>query len=132
MAKKHGKDGVVQISDNDVLEVSNWSLSESSNQVESSAMGDSYTTNLGGIKSQSGSIECNFDEDDSTGQALMDSGQTVAIKLFVEADQTGATYFGGNALITEKEVSTPKDGVITASFSYVNADSSGITEQTVV
>ena len=132
MAKKHGKDGVVQISDTAVAEVTSWSLDTSSNQAEGSAMGEEFTTNLAGIKSQSGTIECNYDETDTAGQQVLAVGSVVEVKLFTEADQSGATFDGGNVLVTQVSVAAPRDGIISRSFSFVNADSSGITEQTVI
>ena len=131
MGKIHGKDGVVQITDTAVAETTSWNLSTTSNQSEGSAQGDEFTTNLGGIKSQSGTIECNFDKDDATGQAVLQVNAVVPLKLFVEEDQSGATFYGGNALITDSEGGAPKDGLVSASFSYVNADKLGITKQSV-
>jgi len=131
MGKIHGKDGTVQVSDNDVLEVTSWSLDESANVAEGSAMGDNYTTNLGGIKSNSGTVECNYDKDDTNGQQALAPGATVALSLFPEPDATDANFWGGNAIIESVSHSTPHDGIVTASFSFRNADSTGILAQTV-
>ena len=131
MGKLHGKDGIVKISANAVAEVSSWNLETSSNQAEGSAMGDNFTTNKAGIKSQSGTIECNYEESDANGQDLLVEGDTVDLNLFPKADETGTKFWGGNALITQSSVSDPKDGIVSVTFQFVNADSDGITRQTV-
>jgi len=133
MAKYHGKEGVVKVGSSPTLvaEVQSWDISESANQAEGSSKGDSYTTNLDGIHSQSGSIELLYDPEDTNGQEEFKAGQTVDVELYPINTENGAVFFGGKALITEAEVGSPKDDMVSKTVQFVNADGTGITEQTV-
>lgn len=131
MSTLQGKDGVVQVSDIPITQLKSWSLDTSASSTEIKTMGSEFSSNLPGIKTQSGSIELLYDKTDSNGQELMEAGEVVSIKLFLEADESGGIYFGGNALITDVSVPVSAEDMVTKTISFVNADTSGITKQTV-
>lgn len=133
MSKYHGKDGIVKVGSSPatVGEVQNWNMTESANVAEGSSKGDSFTTNLDGIHSQSGSIELLYDPTDTNGQETFLAGQVVDVELYPIDTADGRAYFGGKARITEVEVGSPKDGYVSKTVQFVNADSDGITQQTV-
>jgi hypothetical protein len=118
MGTHHGKSGVVMVGTDVVAEVTAFDLSDDTELVEDTVMGDSYKTYKEGHKSWSGSLSCFWDETDSTGQEALASGGTVTLKLYPEGSATGAKYYYGSVLIQKMSIAVPKDGIVTREFSF--------------
>ena len=89
MANHKGSEGVVKIGANQIAEVRDWSLSETAETIDDTAMGDTARTRQPSLTSASGSLNCWWDETDSTGQIAMQAGSEVALKLYPEGDARG-------------------------------------------
>ena len=118
MANHKGSEGVVKVGSNTVAEVKDWSLTQSADTVEDTAMGDSARTYKPSLTSASGSISCFWDETDATGQGAMTAGSEITLNLYAEGDASGDTYYTMSAIITEEGASASFDGMIEATFSF--------------
>ena len=118
MATHKGSEGLVKIGSNTVAEVTGFSFDETCDTIEDTQLSDSARTFVADYTSFSGSIDCMFDETDSTGQGAMTSGASVALDLFPEGDGSGDTYFSGTAIITSISRANAQGAMVTASFSF--------------
>jgi hypothetical protein len=127
MGTHHGKDGVVKAGSDSVGEVKAFTLTETIETVDDSAMGDTSKTHLTGMKGWSGSVTAHWDLDD-TGQGALDNGASVTLALYPEGAGTGAKYKTGTATITEVTHRAEMNGVVEISFNYLG--NGALTEST--
>lgn len=118
MATHKGSEGLVKIGSNTVAEVTGFSFDETCDTIEDTALSDSARTFVADYTSFSGSIDCMFDETDTTGQGAMSNGASVAIDLFPEGADSSDTYFSGTAIITSISRANAMGAMVTASFSF--------------
>ncbi len=129
MANHHGKDGTVKIGSNTVAEIKSFSLDQTSDTVEDTAMGDSMKSYKVGQGDASGTITCHFDETDSSGQGAMTNGASVSLALYPEGADSGDTYYTMTALITSVGMSVSMGDIVERSFGF--QVTAGVTETTV-
>ena len=122
-----GSEGLVKVGTATVAEVKSYSIDETADTIESTSMGDSAKTFESSLTSFSGSVECYFDETDSTGQSAMSIGSTITLNLYPEGDSSGDTYYSGSAIVTGKTVSGSHDGLVEASISFQGSGALTIT-----
>ena len=118
MATHKGSEGLVKIGSAVVAEVTGFSFDETCDTIEDTALSDSARTYVADYTSFSGSIDCMFDETDTTGQGAMTNGASVAIDLFPEGADSSDTYFSGTAIITSISRANAMGAMVTASFSF--------------
>ncbi len=118
MALHKGSEGVVKIGSNTIAEVRDWSLEETAETIDSTELSDSAKTFEVGTTSWSGSLNCFWDETDTTGQGACTVGASVTLNLYPEGATTGDTYATGTALINSLSKSGGIDGLVEASFSF--------------
>ena len=118
MATHKGSEGVVKIGSNVVAEVTGFSFDETCDTIEDTALSDTARTFVADYTSFSGSIDCMWDETDSTGQGAMTNGASVAIDLFPEGTGAGDYYYSGTAIITSISRANAMGAMVTASFSF--------------
>ena len=128
MAVHTGSEGTVKVGSNTIAEIRSFSIEERHDAIEKTAMGDSYRSFSTGLLSWSGSIECWWDETDTSGQGALDVGASVTLNLYPEGATTGDIYYSGTALISGKTISASADGMVEASYSVQG--SGGLTEST--
>lgn len=129
MANHKGSEGVVKIGTSTIAEVKSWSLEESAATIDDTILGDTWATKKAGVQTWSGSLECFWDETDSTGQGAMTGGAAVTLNLYPEGATAGDTYFTGSVIITSISRSGANDGMVEASFSF---EGNGALTQTTV
>ena len=129
MANHHGKDGTVKIGSNTVAEIKSFSLDQTSDTVEDTAMGDSMKSYKVGQGDASGTITCHFDETDTSGQGAMTNGASVSLALYPEGADSGDTYYTMTALITSVGMSVSMGDIVERSFGFQVTE--GVTETTV-
>ena len=117
MACYLGKDGVVKVGSDAVGEVTNFSLEVTAETVECTAMGQDYRKYVSSYINWSGSVDVNWDPDD-TGQTALVVGSSVALSLYPEGDDTGDTEYSGNAIVTGFSRSAAFDGKVEANISF--------------
>ena len=129
MATHHGKLGTCKVGAITVAEIKSWSLDESADTVEDTAMGDSSKTYIVGTTDASGSVTCHWDETDTTGQGAMTVGASVTLNLYPEGADSGDYFATMTALITGVGVSVDMGDIIERSISF--QASGGVTWGTV-
>jgi hypothetical protein len=113
MATHTGSEGTVRVgATNNVLEIRSYSIEETADTAEDTAMGDSYRTFKTTLKAWTGSVDVFWDELDTTGQGALIVGSEVAIRFLPEGATTGDLYFTGNAIVTGKTVTGSFDGMV--------------------
>lgn len=118
MATFVGSDGVVLVGTDQVAEIRSYSIDETMDTIEDSAMGDTSRTYKAGLKSFSGSADVFFDDTDSAGQGALTVGSSVTINVQMEGNTTGDHKLSGTALVTGRTISASFDGMVEASITF--------------
>ena len=129
MATHVGTSGVVKVGANAVAEVVGFNIDETNDTVEDTSLTDTAKTYLVLRKDATGTIECHWDETDTTGQEALDVGSSVTLNLYPEGADSGDAYYTGTALVTGASVAVTMDGVISRTFNV--QFSGGVTHTTV-
>ena len=129
MAIHKGSEGLVKVGTNTVAEVRSYSIDESADTIESSSMGDTAKSFESSLTSFSGSVECFWDETDTSGQVALSPGSSVTLVWYPEGADSGDTYYTGTAIVTGKTITGSFDGMVEASISVQGTG--GITTATV-
>jgi len=112
MAELSGKDGSISFTGSSGY-VKSWTLSYAGDALETSNFDDSSggRTYIPGLTGWSGSFDCLY----STGNTAVPGGTgSLTMKI-----STGATLgWKGNIIITGMDVTTPRDGLVTQSYTY--------------
>lgn len=116
MATHTGVNGVVKVATNTVAEVRSFSLDTSAEVLEDTVLADTSKSYKIGKKSGSATIECFWDETDTSGQIAIAEGNEVTLNLYPEGADSGDYYYSGSFIITGNSISVPTDGIIEASF----------------
>ena len=127
MAVHKGSEGVIKVGANTVAEVRSYSLEESADVVEKTAMSDSSRSYLSTLTQFTASVEVFFDETD-TAQTALSVGSTVILEVYPEGTSTGDTYYNGSAIVTGFTKSASFDGLVEASITLQG--SGGLTTST--
>ena len=117
MATHKGSEGLVKVGSATVAEVKSYSLEESADTIETTKMGDAARTYLPSLTSFSGSVDCFWDETDTSGQVALTPGASVTLVFYPEGAASGDTYYSGTALVTGKTITGSFDGMVEASIS---------------
>ena len=118
MATHTGSAGVVKVASNTVAEVRNWSLDQTNDTVETTKLGDTVKTYSATQNSSSGTLECFWDETDTSGQVALTIGATATLNLYPEGATTGDTYYTLSAIVTSVGVSQTHDGLVERSIGF--------------
>jgi hypothetical protein len=98
MATTHGKDGAVYVGANLAANITGWSGTYDGGFADTSALQDSYKSQIGGLISMTGSLNCNTDFADTNGQVAIQTaltGQTTA-RLYLCITSTKYWEFDAN------------------------------------
>ena len=118
MATHTGSEGTVRVGINAIAEIRSYSVEETADTVEDTAMGDPYRTFKTTLKGWSGSVDVFWDETDTNGQVAMTVGTEVTINFFPEGATAGQTekYYSGTAIVTGRTVTGSFDGMVEATI----------------
>lgn len=95
-----GNSGVITVDGNALAEVTAWSVTDSADRVEDTALGDSNRTYKSGLADVEGSLDCHWDDTDTSGaQALLVPGASVALILDIKSGTTGDPRYSITATI---------------------------------
>jgi hypothetical protein len=95
MANHTGSEGTVKVGSNTIAEIRSFSIDETHDAIEDTALGDTSRSFKAGLKSWSGTIECWWDETDTSGQGALDVGAEVTLNLYPEGATSSDLYFTG-------------------------------------
>tara|TARA_R110000851_G_scaffold211412_2_gene363977 strand:+ start:2377 stop:2766 length:390 start_codon:yes stop_codon:yes gene_type:complete len=115
MACYIGKDGVIKVGSDTVGEVTNFSIEETAEVLDCTAMGDTYRDKVASYKNWTASAEVHWDPDDA-GQTAVGVGSEITFNVYPEGETTGDVEFTGTAIVTAKTVSAAFDGLVSASL----------------
>ena len=118
MATFKGNDGVVLIGSDAMAEVISFSVDETADTIEDTAMGDSARTYLPTLTSFSGSVDVFWDETDTSGQVALTVGSTATLNVYPEGDTSGDNYYTGSIIVTGFDITASFDGLVEASISF--------------
>lgn len=124
MGAKFGKKGKIVFGTSGVVaEVTDWSIDESADTVEDTAMdpaaGDAAPkTYIVGNSEWQGQMTVNYDRADADGQVAMRAGATGAVKLYPEGDASGKKYLSGTIIVNKFGAQSNVNGKITSQFSF--------------
>ena len=129
MATFSGSDGVVLVGTDQVAEIRSYSIDETMDTLEDTAMGDTSRTYKTSLKQFSGSADVLFDDTDSSGQGALTVGSSVTLNVQMEGNTAGDHKFTGTVLVTGRTISASYDGLVEASISFQGTGA--LTESTV-
>jgi len=129
MATFKGNSGTVKVGSDAIAEIRSYSVDETMDTIEDTAMGDTYRTFKTSLKSFSGSVDVFFDDSDTSGQGAMTVGSEITVNFQMEGDTTGAHQLSGTALVTGRTITGSFDGMVEASLSLQGTGA--LTESTV-
>ena len=120
MAMQHGREGLVHIAAVAVGHGTAWSYSEVAEEVEVTAMGDTAKSYQAGLRDGTVTIECYWDQADAGQEDILDglaAGTGITVNLYTEGTtSTGDVYYTGSVTITQQEVTSNVDSMITVKF----------------
>jgi hypothetical protein len=128
MANHTGSEGTVKVGANAVAEIRSFSIDETGDTIEDTALGDSFRSFKAGMRQWSGTIDTWWDETDTNGQGALDVGSSVTLNFQPEGSDSGDTQIQGTALITGKTINSSFDGMVEATYSVTGVG--GLTEST--
>jgi hypothetical protein len=122
MAFIEGKNGQVTIATNVLSEVTAFQYGEETDEIKVVAM-QQDARYAGGTVQGSGSISCNFDPADTTGQAALiakvnSSDQTVAVELQPGGDTSAEYELTGTVTVLSWDLQTDAEGIVSATFNF--------------
>ena len=109
---------MVQTSSNDIAEVRSYSITESGDTTESTAMGDSAKTYEPTLTEFSGSIDLFFDDTDTSGQVSLTVGSEFTLNLGPEGTTSGKYKLSGTGIVTEKTITAAHDGLVEMTIGF--------------
>ena len=128
MATFTGSDGVILVGTDQVAEVRSYSIDETMDTLEDTAMGDTAKSYVASFKDFSGTVETYFDDTD-TAQNNCTAGDSITLNLQMEGNTSGDHKLTGSAIVTSRSIGVSSDGIVTATYSFQG--SGGLTETTV-
>ena len=117
MATYFGSDGSVKLvtsggSVATIGELLNWTVTMTTDAVETTSMGDTSRTFQKGLSTGTASMSLYLDPDDAVQQDLV-QGDSVDCEFFVEGQDSGDTKYTGTFIVTSVERGTTMDGIAT-------------------
>jgi len=130
MATHTGVEGTVKVGSVAIAEIRSFSVEETGDVIDDSTMGDTARTYLAGLKTYTASIDCLWDEINTTGQGAMTVGSTITLNLYPEGASTGDVYYTGSAIVTGRTITASYDGLVELSITCQG--SGALTQSTAV
>lgn len=112
MATHVGTSGVVKVGSDTVAEVTGFTIDETNDTVEDTSLTDTSKTYKALRSDATGTIECHWDETDTSGQGALTVGASVTLNLYPEGADAADTYYTGSAIVTGVSQNVSLDGVI--------------------
>lgn len=123
MATATGNSGVISFGGSNVTELKGWSLEESAEQIDDTAMGDAAKTSKSGLASASGSIEVHYDEADSV-QEAMDAGTEGVLIIYPKGNASTRPRITLTVQITGRSGSGAIDEILPQTFNFAMSSGS--------
>ena len=124
MAEQKGIDGVVKVGSDTILNVTSFTLEETTETMDVTSMGDGNRVVLPTFVGFSGSIDGYWDADDAllnhTGsvEPVIRAGPTITFELYPEGTASTALYYSGSAIVASVTRSASFDGAVEYSIAF--------------
>ena len=119
MGKIVGRDGVLKAGTDQIAHVRNWTLSESSPQIDLTAMGDQFADQAAGLPAISGDMALWWDDAADAGQAAIQNGAEFVLEIYPTGEAQGGDIFTVSVMIADKGRSASHDGGVEMNVSWV-------------
>ena len=116
MATFSGSAGVVKAGGNTIGEIRSFTVDQTGDTVEDTAMGDTSRSFKATLNTFTASIDALFDDTDTTGQGAMTIGSSLAFLFQPEGSGSGAFQLSGTGIVTGISQSQSFDGLVERSF----------------
>jgi len=117
MATQTGNSGSLSFGGSAITELKSWSLEESAEQIDDTAMGDTNKTAKSGLPTASGTIEVHYDELDTV-QESMDAATEGVLILYPKGNIATEPRITLTVQITGRSGSGAIDEILPQSFNY--------------
>lgn len=117
MSTHTGNQGLVKVGSNTVAELNGWSLDIAGDVIEDTQLTDTAKTFKPDKTSWTASLECHWDETDSTGQEALSINSVVTLHLLADGSGTGAIDYNGSAIVTSVGIAVAKGATVTRNIS---------------
>ena len=124
MAEQKGIDGIVKVGANTVLNVTSFSLEETTETIDVTSMGDGNRVILPTFVGFSGSFDGYWDQTDAalnhtdTVEPVIRAGQTIAFEFYPAGVDAGNMFYSGSAIVASVSRSASFDGAVEYSVSF--------------
>tara|TARA_S200002703_G_scaffold126860_1_gene113452 strand:+ start:576 stop:962 length:387 start_codon:yes stop_codon:yes gene_type:complete len=115
MATFSGSAGVVKAGGNAIGEIRSFTVDQTSDTVEDTAMGDATRSYKATLKSFTASVDALFDDTD-TAQTAMTIGASLTFLFQPKGSGSGAYQLSGDAIVTGISQTQSFDGLVERSF----------------
>ena len=129
MATFAGKDGIVELGTDAVSQVRRFDLTTEASVADDTVMGATWESHLVTFRRWSGTIECLWDDSDTTGQDVLLEGASVTVHLLPEGTVTGDVDYTGTATVTQVVRRVAHDGLVEATFNFQGSGALTVTTQ---
>ena len=116
MATFSGSAGVVKAGGNAIGEIRSFTVDQTGDTVEDTAMGDTSRSFKATLNTFTASIDALFDDTDTTGQGAMTIGTSLAFLFHPEGSGSGAVQLSGTGIVTGISQTQSFDGLVERSF----------------
>ena len=116
MATFSGSAGVVKAGGNAIGEIRSFTVDQTGDTVEDTAMGDTTRSYKATLNTFTASIDALFDDTDTTGQGAMTIGTSLAFLFQPEGSGSGAFQLSGTGIVTGISQTQSFDGLVERSF----------------
>ena len=116
MANHTSSAGLLTIGGNTVAELLSYNIDESVATLDDTIISDTAETHQTDLTSWTATVECFWDETDTTGQGAMTIGASVAAIFLPEGNTSGDVSRTGTATVESKSMAVAKGSMITQSF----------------
>ena len=116
MATFSGSAGVVKAGGNAIGEIRSFTVDQTGDTVEDTAMGDASRSFKATLNTFTASIDALFDDTDTTGQGAMTIGTSLAFLFQPEGSGSGAFQLSGTGIVAGISQTQSFDGLVERSF----------------
>lgn len=117
MATFHGNSGSIAVGSNAIAEVRSFSVTETIDTVDDTAIGDATRSFKTGHKSWTATVEMMWDDTDADGQETALIGTSITVNLYPEGTGGNADKMSGTAIVTEVGTAVAMEELVTRSIS---------------
>ena len=124
MAEQRGIDGIVKVAGGQLLNVTSFSIEETTETIDVTSMGDENRVVLPTFVGFSGSFDGYWDPadaalgHDAVTEPVIRAGQTVSFEFYPGGEGAGNLYYSGSAIVASVSRSSSYDGAVEYSVSF--------------